>query len=120
MQDFNALVEDLAKKKRRMDRVGALLMASEAAYANAARSLELAIARECRARGENHDAAVHLAWERRAEAHVAETPVEKPEPQSAPIVDDHRSIRCGRCKGEGHNKRNKLLCQVNAETGLLP
>lgn len=47
-RDFNALVLEVARRKRRMDRIGGLLLAAEEAYQLSVGELDRAIVEECK------------------------------------------------------------------------
>lgn len=95
--DFNALVAKVARAKRRVDRVGGLLVESERRYEATVAELDRAIRAAC---APPAPAQAEPDVER-----VIPMPRAAIAPQSAPTVDDRRSLRCGLCRRAGHNSR---------------
>jgi hypothetical protein len=116
-RDINPLVAELARAKRRMDRIGGMLVAAEARHRAAADALDRAIQDACRPL-RAPPAVPPLRFGRAPEvpetrpnvlAVVQQLRNSAPGQQSAAIVNGYRVMRCGRCGNLGHTR---VKCKV--------
>lgn len=94
--DFNAMVAEVARTKRRVDRIGGLLIDAERQHGAAVDALDRAIRDACAApAAQLPRPAIKLTLPRATTVLAI----------SAPMIDEHQSVRCGICRVPGHNAR---------------